>query len=145
MQETFADLTERVRESIAGIRVVKAYAQEDHELERLSDVGRDYIQNNVHLVRIWGAFFPFIMLLSSMSVVIVLFVGGRQVMLGTISTGDLVAFMSYLGILTWPMMAMGWVVNVLQRGSASMGRINRILESVPEIVDSKGETKRSTR
>lgn len=138
VQETFSDLMEGVRESISGIRVVKAYVQEDHQEERLSDSGRRYIRRNVELVRIWGAFFPFVMLMSSMSVVIVIFIGGRQVMLGAISTGDLVAFMSYLGILTWPMMAMGWVVNVLQRGSASMGRINRILESAPEIADSEG-------
>jgi ATP-binding cassette subfamily B multidrug efflux pump len=135
VQETFADLTERVRESIAGIRVVKAYAQEDHELERLADVGREYIGKNIRLVRVWGAFFPFNMLLSSMSVVIIIFFGGRQVILGSITTGDLVAFTSYLGILTWPMIAMGWVVNVMQRGAASMGRINRILETPPEIVD----------
>ncbi len=135
VQETFSDLTERVRESIAGIRVVKAYVQEDHEFKRLSDVGQDYIRRNIHLVRVWGAFFPSIMLLSSMSIVIVIFVGGRQVMMGDISTGDLVAFTSYLGILTWPMMAMGWVVNVMQRGAASMGRINRILDADVEIAD----------
>jgi len=138
VQETFADLTERVRESIAGIRVVKAYAQEDYELKRLSDVGHDYIVKNVQLVRIWGAFFPFIMLLSSMSVVIIIFFGGRQVVLGSITTGDLDAFTSYLGILTWPMIAMGWVVNVMQRGAASMGRINKILETAPEITDRAG-------
>jgi len=138
VQETFADLTERVRESIAGIRVIKAYAQEDHETERLSAVGRDYIQKNIHLVRIWGAFFPFIMLLSTMSVVIIIFFGGRQVILGEITTGDLVAFTSYLAILTWPMIAMGWVVNVMQRGAASMGRINKILETAPEITDRDG-------
>ncbi len=135
VQETFADLTERVRESISGIRVVKAYAQEDYELGRLADVGQDYVKKNIQLIRIWGAFFPFIMMLSSMSVVIILFFGGRQVMLGTITTGDLVAFTSYLGILTWPMIAMGWVVNVMQRGAASMGRINKILEAEPEIAD----------
>ncbi len=135
VQETFSDLTERVRESVSGIRVVKAYAQEDHELEKLSEVGRDYVKKNIHLIRIWGAFFPFIMMLSSMSVVIVIFLGGRQVMLGEITTGDLVAFTSYLGILTWPMIAMGWVVNVVQRGSASMGRINKILDTPPEIAD----------
>ncbi len=138
VQETFSDLTERVRESIAGIRVVKAYVQEDHEFSRLSAVGKEYIQKNIRLVRVWGAFFPFIMLLSSMSAVIVIFVGGRQVMMGDISTGDLVAFTSYLGILTWPMMAMGWVVNVMQRGAASMGRINRILDAQPEISDVEG-------
>lgn len=138
VQETFSDLTERVRESIAGIRVVKAYVQEQYELGRLSDVGQEYVRRNVHLVRIWGAFFPFIMLLSSMSIVVIIYFGGRQVILGTITTGDLVAFMSYLGILTWPMIAMGWVVNVMQRGAASMGRINRILETDPEITDAQG-------
>jgi ATP-binding cassette subfamily B multidrug efflux pump len=135
VQATFSDLTERVRESIAGVRVVKAYVQEEYELGRLADVGQDYVRRNIHLVRIWGAFFPFIMLLSSMSVVIIIFFGGRQVIVGAITTGDLVAFTSYLGILTWPMMATGWVVNIMQRGAASMGRINRILETSPEIVD----------
>ncbi|MFH1502548.1 MAG: ABC transporter ATP-binding protein [Candidatus Eisenbacteria bacterium] len=140
VQETFSDLTERVRESIAGIRVIKAYAQEEHERERLAAVGREYVAKNVHLVRIWGAFFPFIMLLSSMSVIIIIYFGGRQVMIGAITTGDLVAFTSYLGILTWPMIAMGWVVNVMQRGAASMGRINKILETDPEIADRAGAT-----
>lgn len=137
VQATFSDLTERVRESIAGIRVIKAYAQEGHEIDRLSEVGREYIQKNISLVRVWGAFFPFITLLSTMSVVIIIFFGGRQVILGVITTGDLVAFTSYLAILTWPMIAMGWVVNVMQRGAASMGRINRILDTAPEITDRK--------
>jgi ATP-binding cassette subfamily B protein len=135
VQETFSDLTERVRESLSGVRVVKAYSQEEHELASLAAVGEEYVQKNIRLVRVWGAFFPFIMMLSSMSVVIVIYFGGRQVMLGDITTGDLVAFTSYLGILTWPMMAMGWVVNMMQRGAASMGRINRILEREPEIFD----------
>jgi len=138
VQETFATLTERVRESIAGIRVVKAYAQERHDLERLAGVGREYVRDNIRLIRVWGAFFPFIMLLSSMSAVIVIYFGGRQVMLGSITTGDLVAFTSYLAILTWPMMAMGWVVNIMQRGAASMGRIEKILRTEPEIADRDG-------
>ncbi len=138
VQETFSRLTERVRESVSGIRVVKAYSQEEHELESLAVIGREYVADNIRLVRVWGAFFPFIMMLSTMSVVIIIYFGGRQVMLGDITTGDLVAFTSYLGILTWPMIAMGWVVNVLQRGAASMGRINRILEAVPEIADHDG-------
>jgi len=135
VQETFSSLTERVRESMSGIRVVKAYSQEEHELASLAVIGKEYVRDNIRLVRVWGAFFPFIMMLSSMSVVIIIYFGGSQVMLGGITTGDLVAFTSYLGILTWPMIAMGWVVNVLQRGAASMGRINRILEVVPEIAD----------
>ncbi|MFH1688793.1 MAG: ABC transporter ATP-binding protein [Candidatus Eisenbacteria bacterium] len=135
VQETFSTLTERVRESMSGIRVVKAYSQEEHELKSLAVIGKEYVRDNIRLVRVWGAFFPFIMMLSTMSVVIIIYFGGKQVMLGDITTGDLVAFTSYLGILTWPMIAMGWVVNVLQRGAASMGRINRILEVVPEIAD----------
>jgi ATP-binding cassette subfamily B protein len=135
VQETFSNLTERVRESMSGIRVVKAYSQEEHELESLADIGKEYVRDNIRLVRVWGAFFPFIMMLSSMSVVIIIYFGGKQVMVGGITTGDLVAFTSYLGILTWPMIAMGWVVNVLQRGAASMGRINKILEVTPEIAD----------
>ena len=135
VQETFSSLTERVRESMSGIRVVKAYSQEEHELASLAVIGKEYVHDNIRLVRVWGAFFPFIMMLSSMSVVVIIYFGGRQVMLGGITTGDLVAFTSYLGILTWPMIAMGWVVNVLQRGAASMGRINKILEVRPAIAD----------
>jgi ATP-binding cassette subfamily B protein len=135
VQETFSKLTERVRESVSGVRVVKAYSQEEHELDSLSEIGREYVRDNIRLIRVWGAFFPFIMMLSSASVVIIIYFGGRQVMMGGITTGDLVAFTSYLGILTWPMIAMGWVVNMLQRGAASMGRINRILEVEPEIAD----------
>ncbi|MCK4510482.1 ABC transporter ATP-binding protein [bacterium] len=135
VQETFSSLTERVRESMSGIRVVKAYSQEDHELASLAAIGKEYVHDNIRLVRVWGAFFPFIMMLSSMSVVVIIYFGGKQVMLGGITTGDLVAFTSYLAILTWPMIAMGWVVNVLQRGAASMGRINKILEVEPAIAD----------
>ncbi|MEA3409131.1 MAG: ABC transporter ATP-binding protein [Candidatus Eisenbacteria bacterium] len=135
VQETFSSLTERVRESMSGIRVVKAYSQEEPELASLSAIGKEYVSDNIRLVRVWGAFFPFIMMLSSMSVVVIIYFGGREVMLGGITTGDLVAFTSYLGILTWPMIAMGWVVNVLQRGAASMGRINKILEVEPAIAD----------
>jgi ATP-binding cassette subfamily B protein len=138
VQETFSRLTERVRESVAGIRVVKAYSQEEPELESLAAIGKEYVSDNIRLVRVWGAFFPFIMMRSSMSVVIIIYFGGKQVMTGGITTGDLVAFTSYLGILTWPMIAMGWVVNVLQRGAASMGRINKILEVEPEIADREG-------
>ncbi|MCK4510872.1 ABC transporter ATP-binding protein, partial [bacterium] len=99
VQETFSSLTERVRESMSGIRVVKAYSQEEHELASLATIGEEYVRDNIRLVRVWGAFFPFIMMLSSMSVVVIIYFGGKQVMLGGITTGDLVAFTSYLAIL----------------------------------------------
>ena len=136
LQKTFASLTERVRESIAGIRVVKAYVQEEAEREKLSHLSQDYIQKNIGVTKVWGMFFPLILFFSNLSMAIVLYLGGKLTIVQSISTGDFVAFMSYLGMLAWPMMALGWAVNVIQRGAASMGRLNRIFEEVPEISDS---------
>jgi ATP-binding cassette subfamily B multidrug efflux pump len=136
LQKTFASLTERVRESIAGIRVVKAYVQEEAEREKLSCLSQDYIQKNIGVTKVWGMFFPLILFFSNLSMAIVLYLGGKLTIFQSISTGDFVAFMSYLGMLAWPMMALGWAINVIQRGAASMGRLNRIFEEVPEISDS---------
>jgi ATP-binding cassette subfamily B multidrug efflux pump len=135
VQRTFALLTERVRESIAGIRVIKAYVQEEAEREKLSGLSQDYVQKNVAVTKVWGMFLPFILLFSNLSMAIVLYFGGRLTISYSISTGDFVAFMSYLGMLAWPMMALGWAINVLQRGKASMDRLNKIFEEVPEISD----------
>ncbi|MDY6864256.1 MAG: ABC transporter transmembrane domain-containing protein, partial [Thermodesulfobacteriota bacterium] len=136
VQEVFSQLTERVRESFSGIRVIKAYVKEDMESDKLRNVGKEYIDANMKLVKIWGAFFPLVMLFSNLSMAFVIFLGGRQVILGVISPGDFVAFNSYLAILAWPMMAIGWVTNVIQRGRVSLDRINKILEVKPEIYDS---------
>jgi len=146
LQKTFASLTERVRESIAGIRVVKAYVLEEEEKAKLSLLSQDYIQKNVNVTKVWGMFFPLILFFSNLSMVIVLYLGGRLTIFQSISTGDFVAFMSYLGLLAWPMMALGWAINVIQRGAASMGRLNKIFEEAPEISDgpeatSSGELK----
>jgi len=136
LQKTFATLTERVRESIAGIRVVKAYVQEEAEREKLSCLSQDYIQKNIGVTKVWGMFFPLILFFSNLSMAIVLYLGGKLTIFQSISTGDFVAFMSYLGMLAWPMMALGWAINVIQRGAASMGRLSRIFEEIPEISDS---------
>jgi ATP-binding cassette subfamily B protein len=135
LQRTFALLTERVRESIAGIRVVKAYVQEEAEREKLSRLSQDYIQKNVGVTKVWGIFFPFILFFSNLSMAIVLYLGGKLTIFQSISIGDFVAFMSYLGMLAWPMMAFGWAINVIQRGEASMGRLNKIFGEIPEISD----------
>lgn len=140
LQRTFSQLTERVRESIAGIRVVKAYVREEAEREKLSWVSRDYVKKNVSITRIWGMFFPLLLFLSNLSMALVLYLGGRLTILQSISAGDFVAFMSYLGMLAWPMMALGWAINMIQRGATSMGRINRILSEAPEIFDSPKAT-----
>jgi ATP-binding cassette subfamily B protein len=135
LQKTFASLTERVRESIAGIRVVKAYVLEEEEEGKLSRLSQDYIRKNVNVTKVWGMFFPIILFFSNLSMVIVLYLGGRLTIFQSISTGDFVAFMSYLGLLAWPMMALGWAINVIQRGAASMDRLNKIFKEVPEISD----------
>ena len=135
VQASFSRLTERVRESLAGIRVVKAFVQEEKEKGKLGHIGEEYVGKNLRLIKVWGMFFPLIMLLANLGTVIVLWLGGRETIGGTITAGDFVAFMTYLGILTWPMMALGWVVNLIQRGSASMGRINKILNTQAEIAD----------
>lgn len=136
VQASFADLTEIVRERFAGIRIIKAYNMEKNEAAKMKEASRDYVTRNLGLVKITGSFFPMMMLFSNVSLAIVLYFGGRQTITATITTGDFVAFISYLGLLTWPMMAMGWVVNLIQRGTASLDRINKILETRPEISDS---------
>ena len=134
-QATFADMTEVVRERIAGIRIVKAYTGEKRSKEALGRISEAYIARNLDLVRVTGFFFPMMMFFSNLSMVIVLFLGGRQTLRFTISPGDFVAFIAYIGLLTWPMMAMGWVTNLIQRGKASLDRIDRILSTAPGIVD----------
>jgi len=144
VQETFAELTERSRESIVGIRIVQAYQLEKWEEKRLKDMGDRYISENIQLGRTMAMFFPMMMLFTNLSLTIVLWLGGRMTILNGISIGDFVAFISYLNLLTWPMMALGWVTNLIQRGSVSTGRINRLLEARPEIED-KGSHRPSTR
>ncbi len=122
VQGAFADLTEAVRERFAGIRVIKSHGWENHEAGRVNDISRGYIKENIDLVKITGAFFPMMGFLTNLSLAIVIFVGGRQTITQTITPGDFVAFISYLGLLTWPMMALGWVTNLIQRGKASLDR-----------------------
>jgi len=135
VQEAFADLTDRVQENIAGIRVVKAFAREDAEIQRFAQVNQHNVEMNMRLVRVWGMFHPLVHLLSALSVLIVVGYGGTLVIYGRISLGDFIAFNMYLGMLTWPMMAVGWVINMLQRGRASMERLRVIFNEKPEITD----------
>jgi len=137
VQASFAELTEVVRERFAGIRVVKAYNREGAEAKRLSEISKDYLGKNLRLVRVTGVFFPGMMFFSNVSLAVVLYLGGRQTIGFAITPGDFVAFISYLGLLTWPMMAMGWVINLIQRGAASLDRINVILQTRPDIMNAK--------
>jgi ATP-binding cassette subfamily B protein len=135
-QKTFADLTERAREVFAGIRVIKAYNRETWAHQNIEKEGQRYISVNMGLAKTLAFFFPMMVIFTNIGLAIVIWLGGRLTILGNITTGDFVAFISYLNLLTWPMMAMGWVTNLVQRGSASMRRINGILEELPEIRDS---------
>jgi ATP-binding cassette subfamily B multidrug efflux pump len=137
VQGSFADLTEGVRERLAGIRIVKAYGTETTEQQQIEQLSGKYIQKNLNLVAITGSFFPLMLLFSNTSLAIVIYLGGRQTILQEITAGDFVAFISYLGLLTWPMMAMGWVTNLIQRGRASLDRIHAVLQTLPDIADSK--------
>ncbi len=134
VQKTFSDLTERAREAFAGIRVVKAYARESWASGKLRTVGESYISENMDLAKTFSLFFPLMGIFTNLGLVFVIWIGGRLTILGDITTGDFVAFISYLNLLTWPMMAIGWVTNLIQRGAASMRRINHVLDEVPEIV-----------
>ncbi len=133
VQKTFADLTERVRENLAGIRVVKSYHRQAWSAHRVSREGQRYVAENLSLAKTMGLFFPMMAIVANTGLAIVLWFGGQLTILGQISTGDFVAFTSYLNLLTWPMMAMGWVTNLIQRGAASMRRINQILTTPPQI------------
>ncbi len=133
VQSMFSDLTEQVREAVAGIRVIKAYNRESWEYERVKEKGKGYISVNMSLAKILALFFPMMSIFTNLGLVIVICWGGRLTILGNITIGDFVAFTGYLNLLTWPMMAMGWVTSLIQRASASMRRINRILREEPEI------------
>ena len=135
VQASFSDLTEVIRERFAGIRIIKAHHRQRQSSAVVEAASRQYIDKNIRLVKIIGAFFPMMLLFSNLSLVIVLYLGGRQTILMTITPGDFVAFISYLGLLTWPMMALGWVSNLIQRGRASLDRIERILQTEPQIKD----------
>ena len=133
VQSAFAEFTEAVRERFAGIRVILAYNAQAAETRAIARTSDAYVQENIDLVKITGSFFPLMMMLTNLSLAIVLFQGGRQTIFARITPGDFVAFISYLGLLTWPMMALGWVTNLIQRGRASLDRLNGIFQTLPEL------------
>ncbi|MBN1948199.1 MAG: ABC transporter ATP-binding protein [Candidatus Cloacimonetes bacterium] len=135
VQTSFAVMSGQVQESISGIRVVKAFVQEKNELDKISRSARDYARQNISLVKIFGMFHPSMFLIISLSMGIVLVFGGQATLLGEISMGEFVAFFSYLGMFVWPMIAIGWFVNLYQRGKVSLQRMNSIFLVQPEIVD----------
>jgi ATP-binding cassette subfamily B multidrug efflux pump len=133
IQEQFSTLSTMVQENLTGLRIVRAYVQEGEQEAKFDELNADYMDRNMALVKASGFFHPLLMLISGSAMVIVLWYGGLQVIAGGITVGDFVAFTFYLALLTWPMIALGWVVSLFQRGAASMGRINRIMDTQPLI------------
>jgi len=133
VQEHFSTLTTRAQENLSGARIVRAYRQEAAEIARFGAVNEQYLALNMSLVRLWGTLNPLFAFFGGLGAVIVLGIGGALTINGTISVGSYVAFGMYLTMLTWPMIALGWVVNLFQRGEASMGRLNEILMVGPTI------------
>ncbi|MBA7711097.1 putative multidrug resistance ABC transporter ATP-binding/permease protein YheI [subsurface metagenome] len=137
-QEGFSTITERVQESLSGIREIRAFVQEEGRIKEFTKVNQEYVKRNMSLAKIRALFFPLIMLIGGLGTALVVLFAGSKVILQEINLGDMVAFISYLAMLTWPLMAIGWIINIIQRGMASMARINRILSVCPEIRDERG-------
>ena len=135
IQASLATLSAKVQENLSGVRVVRAYAQEQAELRGFDEPNKEYVTRNVKLIRMWSLFMPTLQALIGLTALIVLWKGGHLVLGGKISLGALIAFSGYLTQLVWPMIALGWVTNIFQRGAASMGRLNYILNARPSIDD----------
>jgi ATP-binding cassette subfamily B protein len=133
IQAQFSELTTHAHENLSGVRVVRSYRQERAETEHFRELSQTYLERNLGLARVQGAFFPLLTILGGLSGLAVLYVGGRMVMSGSVSVGEFVAFGVYLAMLVWPMIALGWAVNLVQRGAASMGRINQLFRERPAI------------
>src|SRR6266481_8217102 len=135
IQAMFSDISARAQENFSGARVIRAYVQEQAEISAFENANQEYIRRSLGLVRLMGMLWPTLELMLGAAVVIVLWLGGREVLLGKISVGKFVTFNTYMVQLTWPVIALGWVINIFQRGTASLVRINEIISQQPEIVD----------
>ncbi len=135
VQAQYSVLTARAQESISGIRIVRSYVREQHETEQFRLLSDDYLKRNLTLAQIQSILWPLMGILTGAATVIVLWRGGFDVIRNTLSLGTIVSFLIYLGMLTWPLIAFGWVVNIFQRGAASMGRLNKIFDTPPVIKD----------
>jgi len=135
VQRIFANMSGKVQESISGIRVIKAFVQEDSERDKISEVSYDYVKNNIALVKLSAIFHPSFGFIIGISMGIVIIFGGINVIQGEITIGEFVAFSTYLGMFAWPVMAIGMAINLYQRGKASMLRLNSIFDIQPAIID----------
>ncbi len=129
IQAQFSDISSRAQENLAGVRIVRAYAQEDAELAKFEALNQDYVKSNLALARDTGVFYPLLQALVGVTFLLVMWAGGWRLYTGKISMGSFVMFQTYMGMLIWPMIAFGWVINLTQRGTASLKRIREILDA----------------
>jgi len=132
-QESFSVLTESARQSISGIKVVKAFNREESESQDFEKSSFDYLNRNIHLIRVWGVYQPLITLMAACSTAIFILIGGLKTIEMDITLGKFTSMLVYLAMLTWPMMAMGWSVDIIKRGNASINRLNKIFKVLPRI------------
>ncbi len=138
VQDQFSVISAKAQENFSGIRVVKAFAQEPHEIDDFARLNREYIRRNLGVIKTSGALWPLMTFFLGLAGVVLLWQGGQAVIAGRITLGQFVQFTGYLGILSWPMIALGWVVNLTQRGLASMDRLDEIFRQKPKIADPAG-------
>src|SRR5437588_8989873 len=136
IQAMFSDISARAQENFSGVRVIRAFVQEEPEITAFEAANQEYIARSLKLVRLMGMLWPTLETMLGLAIVLVLWLGGREVILGRMTPGGFAAYLTYIVQLTWPVIALGWVINIFERGTASMGRINEILTEKPEIEDS---------
>jgi ATP-binding cassette subfamily B protein len=136
IQENFSELTTRAQENFSGIRVIKSYVREANEIKRWNELSKEFLNRNMDLVRIQSIIIPILTLITGISSIVVIWIGGDLVISGKMNLGVMAAFVMYLGILIWPVIAFGWVMNIIQQAEASMKRLNKIFNEPYEIDDS---------
>lgn len=137
IQEAFSVLTTVAQENFSGIRVIKSYVREANEIQKWKNLSKDYLNKNMNLVRIQAWIMPILLIITGISIIVVIWIGGAKVIAGTMNLGEITAFIVYLGILIWPVIAFGWVTNIVQQAEASMKRLNKIFAEPYEIDDNE--------
>lgn len=133
-QDIYSEMTAKVQENFAGIRVIKAYCQEEAEIERFQEINDRYVEKNIEQIKLRGRLFPFMKYIGGLGIVLILWLGGFKVIRGELTLGDLVQFSIYYQMLMWPIIALGWIINVIHRGVASWRRLQSILATQPDVV-----------
>ncbi len=136
IQEKFSELTTKAQENFSGIRVIKAYVREQSEIDRFKKLSSDYLERNMDKIRIQAFFMPMLFMITGISIIVVIWLGGSRIIQGKITLGEIMAFVAYLGMLIWPIIAFGWIINISQQASASMKRLLRIWSEDEEIKNS---------